>query len=191
MSYGGAIMPKVLVTYASEHGATAEIAQTIARVMRQFDLDVTSHRIESIKDGIFIYDAVILGSAVYLGDWLEEAQIFLKHYKHSLVKVPVWLFSSGPTGEGDAIELVNGIIVPDSIREIVEFIDPREVKIFHGKIDLRRLPKTDRLIIKAADTPRGDYRDWKAIKQWAMEVSRALTVQSLAIKPKSAIIKPD
>jgi menaquinone-dependent protoporphyrinogen oxidase len=184
-------MSKVLVTYASEHGATAEIAQTIARVMRQFDLDVTSRRIEAINDGIATYDAVILGSAVYLGDWLEEAQGFLKRYKRHLTNIPVWLFSSGPTGEGDVLELVNHIIVPEPIRELVDFIEPREVKVFHGKIDLRRLPKNERLMIKAAGVPRGDYRDWEAIKQWAMDVSRALTVQSLSIQPKPAIIKTD
>jgi menaquinone-dependent protoporphyrinogen oxidase len=183
-------MPKVLVTYASEHGATAEMAQTIARVMRQFDLDVTSRRIEGIND-ITMYDAIILGSAVYLGDWLEEAQIFLERYQHSLAKIPLWLFSSGPTGEGNAVELVNGIIVPDSIRELVEFIQPREVRVFHGKIDLRRLPKNERLIIKTAGVPRGDYRDWDAIKQWAMDVSRALTVQSLVSSPESALTVAD
>lgn len=184
-------MPKVLVTYASEHGATAEIAQTIARVMRQFDLDVTSRRIESIDNDVTNYDAVILGSAVYLGDWLEEAQVFLKRHQEKLSQIHVWLFSSGPTGDGDAVELMDGIIIPDSMSELVDNIRPREIKAFHGKIDLRRLPKNERAIIKAAGVPRGDYRDWDDIKHWAMEVSRALTVQSLMTQPVTALSKSD
>lgn len=184
-------MTKILVTYASEHGATAEIAQTIARVMRQFDLDVTSRRIESISSDIAVYEAVVLGTAVYLGDWLEEAQAFLKRYQKDLAQIPVWIFASGPTGEGDAFELVNGLAIPESVQELVKFIQPREVKVFHGKIDLRRLPKNERLIIKKAGTPRGDYRDWDDIKQWAMQISRALTVQSLMTAPETALSKFD
>jgi menaquinone-dependent protoporphyrinogen IX oxidase len=33
-------MKRVLVTYASKHGATAEIAETIAEKLREFDLVV-------------------------------------------------------------------------------------------------------------------------------------------------------
>lgn len=184
-------MTKILVTYASEHGATAEIAQTIARVMRQFDLDVTSRRIESVQTDIDMYEAVILGSAIYLGEWLEEASAFLRRYQKDLAQMPVWIFASGPTGDGDALELLEGNAVPESVQELVESIQPREVKVFHGKIDLRRLPKNEQLIIKAAAVPRGDYRNWDEIKQWAMEVSRALTVQALAVAPEKAISKID
>lgn len=184
-------MPGVLVTYASKHGATAEIAQTIARVMRQFDLEVTSHRIEQVNKDISNYDALVLGSAVYFGDWLEEARIFIKQHQQTLAHIPVWLFASGPTGEDDAFALVNGTVIPDSIRESVDFIQPREVKIFHGKIDLRRLPGDERQIIKAARVPRGDFRDWDEIKQWAMGISRALTVQSLITSPERAMTASD
>ena len=185
--YGGVIMPKVLVTYASEHGATAEIAQTIARVMRQFDLDVTSQRVEAIKDKIEQFDVVLVGSAVYLGDWLENAKDFLAQHKDCLMNKQVWLFSSGPTGEGEALELVNGVSIPESMNELVEIINPREVKVFHGKIDLRRLPQNERHIIKTANVPRGDYRDWDAIRQWAMDISRSLTVNAITVQGETAL----
>lgn len=172
-------MTKVLVTYASEHGGTAQIAQTIAKVLRQFNLEVTSRRMEEI-DNLGVYEAIVLGSAVYLGDWLPEAQKFLNKYQKQLAQVPLWLFSSGPTGSDDPVKLLNGELVPPALADLVESIHPREIRVFHGKIDLRRLPPKDREIIKAAGVPRGDYRDWASIKLWATEISRALTIHALS-----------
>jgi menaquinone-dependent protoporphyrinogen oxidase len=171
-------MTKVLVTYASEHGGTAQIAQAIAKVLRQFDLEVTAKRmneIESLAD----YGAVVLGSAIYVGDWLPEAHKFLEKHQVTLSEKPLWLFSSGPTGTGDALSLLDGALVPLSLEELVGFIHPREIRVFHGKIDLRRLPPNEREMIKAANVPRGDYRNWEAIKRWATEISQALSIHAI------------
>jgi menaquinone-dependent protoporphyrinogen oxidase len=183
-------MVKVLVTYASEHGGTAQIAQTISHVLRQFEIEVSSKRIEDVT-GIADYDAVIFGSAIYLGEWLPEAQRFLKHYQRALAEVPLWIFSSGPTGEGDPHKLLDGALVPAEMQELVKQIKPREIQVFHGKIDLRRLPPNQREIIKAAAVPRGDYRDWAAIKQWANDISQALTNHSIIKAPQSALMNPE
>jgi menaquinone-dependent protoporphyrinogen oxidase len=178
-------MTKVLVTYASEHGGTAQIAQTIAKVLRQFDLDVTAKRMDSIET-IADYEAVVLGSAIYVGDWLPEAQKFLEKHHVVLSEKPLWLFSSGPTGTGDALSLLDGALVPPALEELVASIHPREICVFHGKIDLRRLAPQERELIKAANVPRGDYRDWEAIKRWATEISRALTIQAIT-KPSLVV----
>jgi menaquinone-dependent protoporphyrinogen oxidase len=171
-------MTKVLVTYASEHGGTAQIAQTIAKVLRQFDLEVTAKRMDAI-DSLADYEAIVLGSAIYVGDWLPEAQKFLEKHQARLAELPLWLFSSGPTGAGDPVSLLDGALVPPSLEKLIDTIKPREIRVFHGKIDLRRLPPKEREFIKVANVPRGDYRDWEAIKRWATEISRALTVHSL------------
>jgi menaquinone-dependent protoporphyrinogen oxidase len=44
------------------------------------------------------YDAVVLGSAVYLGNWMKPAKEFAVREAAALAAVPVWLFSSGPIG---------------------------------------------------------------------------------------------
>jgi len=54
------------------------------------------------------YKAVILGSAVYIGRWRKEAAKFLEANEKVLAGQMVWLFSSGPTGEGDTVELLQG-----------------------------------------------------------------------------------
>ena len=45
------------------------------------------------------YDAVILGSAVYAGHWLEPAADFVRRHESQLRERPVFVFSSGPLGE--------------------------------------------------------------------------------------------
>ena len=64
---------KVLVTAATKHGATAEIAAAIGEVLGgEPGLDAAVIPPEQVAtiDG---YDAVVLGSAVYAGHWLATA----------------------------------------------------------------------------------------------------------------------
>jgi menaquinone-dependent protoporphyrinogen oxidase len=63
----------VLVTAASEHGATGEIAGAIARTLRGHDLSVALLAPQEVTD-VQEYDAVVLGSAVYAGHWLTPAK---------------------------------------------------------------------------------------------------------------------
>lgn len=60
---------KVLVTVATRHGSTAEIADVIVRVLHLRGLDADEVHPGSVHD-ISGYDAVVLGSAVYAGRWL-------------------------------------------------------------------------------------------------------------------------
>ncbi|MDQ7026619.1 MAG: flavodoxin domain-containing protein [Anaerolineae bacterium] len=171
-------MTKVLVTFASSHGATAEIAQTIGTVLRKNQLLVDVTRIEGVKD-VNQYDAIVLGSAIYTGEWMELAKAFLHEHAEILKKQYVWIFSSGPTGEGNPIELLDGVLFSLSVEEIIKQIQPRDVAVFGGKIDLRRLRKDERLIVKAANVPKGDFRNWHAIKFWAQQIADALKIVAI------------
>ncbi|MCX9078211.1 MAG: flavodoxin domain-containing protein, partial [Candidatus Methanoperedens sp.] len=67
---------KILVAYASKYGATTEIAEKIGEVLRQGGIDadvLPAERVEALN----LYDAVVLGSAVYAGQWRREAILFL------------------------------------------------------------------------------------------------------------------
>ena len=56
----------ILVTAASAHGATQEIAEAIAAALRRRGLDVALLTPDDVHD-VEMYDAVVLGSAVYAG----------------------------------------------------------------------------------------------------------------------------
>ena len=89
---------RVLVTAASSHGATTNIASVIGGTLHVHGLEVDVVPLADVKtlDG---YDAVILGSGVYTGHWLREALTFARRHRKQLAQKPVWLFSSGPIGD--------------------------------------------------------------------------------------------
>src|ERR671935_1098993 len=89
---------KVLVTAATRHGATGEIAQAIGEALRDQGLDPTVIPAEQV-DTVDGYDAVVLGSAVYAGHWLKPAKELVRRCSPALAARPVWLFSGGPVGD--------------------------------------------------------------------------------------------
>ena len=92
-------MTRVQVVYASRHGGTEGIATRIADVLRaRGDEVVTKDAAKNpVSEG---FDAYVVGSGVYLGKWLPEGIAFVEHNLRVLAAKPVWLFSSGPVGEG-------------------------------------------------------------------------------------------
>src|SRR5690606_5863045 len=171
-----AIMPhKVLVTYASKHNSTSEIASTIGAVLQKSDdLEVDIRAVELVED-VVPYSAVVLGSSVYAGQWHSSAANFLKRHEQKLAKRLVWLFSSGPTGTGDPSTLMDGWKLPQSLEPLVERIQPQGIALFHGKLDPASLSYLERLLIKGVRAPVGDFRDWDMIREWAAEIACVIT----------------
>lgn len=110
---------KILVAYATKYGSTAEIAQKIGEVLINSGLDADILPVDRVRD-LDLYKAVVLGSAVYIGQWRKEAAKFLKSNEKKLINKVVWLFSSGPAGVGDPVELMNGWRFPAGLQPIAD-----------------------------------------------------------------------
>ncbi len=164
---------KVLVAYASKHGSTAEIAKKIGEVLAGAGLDVEVQPVKKVK-ALDPYQAVIVGSAVYIGMWQKSAVRFVKANESKLADLKVWIFSSGPTGEGDPVELLKGWKLPKKVEPIAESIKPRDVAVFHGNVDPDRLSGLENSMIKQVNAPTGDFRDWSMITGWAEGVAAEL-----------------
>ena len=63
---------QVPVAYATKHGATVEIASKIGQVVHSNGLKAEVVQAGQINN-IHPYDAVVLGSAMYAGQWRSEA----------------------------------------------------------------------------------------------------------------------
>jgi menaquinone-dependent protoporphyrinogen oxidase len=164
---------KILVAYATKYGATAEIAQRIGQVLKETGFLVDVRPVESVRD-LTAYSAVVLGSAVYIGRWRKEAFKFLQTNETVLAEKPVWLFSSGPTGEGDPVELTRGWRFPEKLQPIADRITPRDIAVFHGAVDVSKLNIIEKWAIKNVKAPVGDFRDWEAITSWATSIAAVL-----------------
>lgn len=163
----------VLVAYGSKHGMTAEIAERIGKVLRQegLEVDVAPAGRAGHPSG---YRAVVLGAGVYAGMWRREAANYLKAHEAELMKIPVWLFSSGPTGTGEMEKLLSGWKFPAGLRPVAERIKPREIVVFRGAFDAAKAGFFERWIMKKVKAETGDFRDWQAIESWAGEIAGAL-----------------
>ncbi len=166
-------MSKVLVAYASKYGATAEMADALAKMLVSVEVDAEAHAMHTVDD-LAPYTAVVAGSSIYIGQWLPEGETFLKTFKDELAARPVWLFSSGPTGDGDPEVLLGGWRFPDNLQPLAEYVKPVEVKLFHGYINVKRLNLGERLLVKAMRGSTGDYRDWEQLRIWAKSIADQL-----------------
>jgi menaquinone-dependent protoporphyrinogen oxidase len=167
--------PRVLVVVASKHGATAEIGQALARDLaaaadgRRSDLTAVAIQARQQPDPA-PYDAVVLGSAVYAGSWLEAAREYAARHAEALRDRPVWLFSSGPIGAPP--------FPPDQpydVSAVTDLTGARGHRVFPGRLDLARLSFGERAMATAMRAPVGDFRDWAAVRTWAAEIAAAVT----------------
>ncbi|MEV4624220.1 flavodoxin domain-containing protein [Asanoa sp. NPDC049573] len=162
---------KVLVTAASKHGSTFEIAMALGDEIRSRGHDTTVRQLPGGDvDG---YDAVVLGSAVYVGRWMKEATDFVRRHAPALRQRRVWLFSSGPVGdlprpEEPAVD----------VSEVLRSTAAAGHAVFAGRLDRDVLTFGEKAIVLALHAPQGDFRDWTAIREWAAFVATDLRSSS-------------
>jgi menaquinone-dependent protoporphyrinogen oxidase len=163
---------RVLVSAAGRHGATEEIAAAIGRALVEGGLDADVRPVERVLD-VEPYDAVVLGSAIYYGKWVEPARRFLERHAGELSARPVWLFSSGPLG--DPLRPAEG--QPVDAAELVAAVGAREHRLFAGRLERGRLGLRERAVVRAVGAAEGDFRDWAAIAEWAAGISATLRAE--------------
>ena len=163
----------VLVAYASKYGATKEIAEKIGQVLKDAGFIIDVLPADKVTD-LDPYKAVILGSAVYIGGWRKQAARFLKANEKALAEKMVWLFSSGPTGQGDPVELVKGWRFPKALQHIADRVKPRDIVLFQGAAFPEKLSAISRWMMRKVKAPLGDFRDWNAITVWAATIADKL-----------------
>ena len=160
---------KALVAVASRHGSTREIAKAIADELRAMGI-ATDLREAAAVDQLDGYDAVILGSAVYMGRWMSEAKAFANRHRSRLAALPVWLFSSGPLGQEETPQGAD----PFDLGAMQEATGAREHVVFAGSLDPQTAGFFERFIIKRVHAPYGDFRDWEKVRAWARPIGEAL-----------------
>ena len=161
-------MIRVLVTVASKHGATEEIGAAIAAALTEEGIESEVQPPERVTalDG---FDAVVVGSGVYAGHWLEAAKRFIERHEAALRQRPVWLFSSGPLGDPLA-----PIAEPVDVAPLVEMTAARGHRVFAGKLAREELGFGERALVTMVRAPYGDFRSWPEIAEWAHEIAASV-----------------
>ncbi|HKN81421.1 MAG TPA: flavodoxin domain-containing protein [Actinomycetota bacterium] len=165
----------VLVTYATKHGSTREIAEAIATTLVDRGIPTEVLSVGAVAE-VGRYDAVVLGSALYVGRWLKEATEFARRHRDPLNERPLWLFSSGPLGT----QVVDAEEQPRELAELRETLEPRDHRLFYGALTRDALGFGERMVVKAVKAPEGDFRDWDEIRAWAATIADELARDSAA-----------
>ncbi len=161
---------RVLVITASKYGATQEIGETVAEELRRggHEASAADAKDQGATD-IAAHDAVVIGSAVYAGHWIDSAKRLVQDHSEDLRSRPVWLFSSGPVGEPP-----KPAEDPADAEPMIEATGAIEHRVFSGKLDRSELRFADRAIAAALRAPEGDFRDFDEIREWASRISETL-----------------
>jgi menaquinone-dependent protoporphyrinogen oxidase len=166
---------RVLVTAATRHGATGEIADALATGLERRGIAADSISMADVH-ALHGYDAVVLGSAVYLGHWLAPAREFAHRHATRLREIPVWLFSSGPLGPPGR-ELPPG--EPNEAGELAAATGARDHVVFAGRLARDELELAERVAVRMVHAPYGDSRDWASIDAFAGEIAEALSADGV------------
>jgi menaquinone-dependent protoporphyrinogen oxidase len=157
---------RVLVTFASKHGSTREVAQRIAARLDELGAPTDVRPMSEVEE-LNGYDGVVIGSSVYFGHWMKEATAFVERIRPMLTGRSIWLFSTGPLRD-------QGATNPPEIAGLAAALPIVEHRLFGGAMSKSRLSFLERTIVKGVRAPFGDFRDWKEIDAWAATIAQQL-----------------
>lgn len=160
-------MIKVLVTYASTHGSTQEVAEVVAGSLREHDLSVDLQPMRNVRV-VDVYDAVVLGAPLYMFHLHKDALHFLVKFQSALSNgKPSVIFAGGPTEKADEQEFQE--VRKQLDQELAKFpwFSPKNIEVIGGKLDPANLRFPWNLLPALKQHPPVDKRDWVKIHAWA------------------------
>jgi menaquinone-dependent protoporphyrinogen oxidase len=167
---------QVLVTYATQTGTTAGVAEAIAKTLAENGVQVELLPMKEVTN-LSPYRAVVAGSAIQGSNWLPEAMEFVRTHRAELARRPFAAFLVCMTlamTKGDHREHVKEFMQP--VRALVR---PVSEGYFAGALDISKVPSwRDRLGFRISVAlgvwKEGDHRDWEAIRTWVEDLKPLL-----------------
>jgi menaquinone-dependent protoporphyrinogen oxidase len=197
-------MSRILVTFATMAGSTAETAQAVAEEIFRSGAEVDVlplHEVRTLEG----YDGVVLGAPMIMG-WHRDAQRFLKKHRAALERIPlaVFVLAMSLTGDKNSTTGANfgGAEVcvdeklptppkkPGSLsfkerytslgnylRPIFKAAHPVSVGVFGGRLEFGRLKWWAILFASLIiQAAPGDRRNWPVLRAWAAGLPEKLSI---------------
>jgi menaquinone-dependent protoporphyrinogen oxidase len=131
---------RIVVVHASEFGSTADVAEAIGATLREGGAAVDVQPVVNIND-VRRYDAVIIGSAIYNGRWLPEAENFVRFHAATLSRIPVAYFCVSATMREDTPEnRAAARSFLDPVLAAAPEVRPVAIGLFAGRVETHGLP---------------------------------------------------
>jgi menaquinone-dependent protoporphyrinogen IX oxidase len=192
---------RVLVVYATRHGSTTKVAETVAEELRTagHEADVRTVGDAATTAG---YDAVVIGGPMIFG-WHKEALAYVKARRDALAHVPVAYFVTAASLTEDGADAVDGVPIykdswlakkpgnPDKLSYRQRYarpshylgdilkdtapVRPRQAAFFAGALDLTKMSLFAKLFVMLViGASPGDGRHWDAVREWSRGLPAAL-----------------
>ena len=164
------MLNRILVTFASRAGSTAEVAEAIGRTLAEGGAQVDVIPMNEVKD-FSTYRAVVAGSAIRASKWLPEATQFIQAHRSVLAQKQFAIFTVCITMAMKNAERYRPGVAA-WVAPVRALVRPLDEGFFAGMLDFSKLPfNWDTLMLRLTVAlgifPRGDHRDWNAIHNWA------------------------
>ncbi|MEL6148865.1 MAG: flavodoxin domain-containing protein [Chloroflexota bacterium] len=185
---------KLLVTYASPHGSTAEVATFAGHLLNAYDVEIDVKHADEVTD-VSAYDAFILGSAVHASMWLPSISRLMFRFEKELSQKPIYLFMMCiiVLEEGGREKALETFVWKEALERLNLSRD--NIEVFAGRLDWSQTSGDERWMISTRyegnELPgrnQADYRDWQAIAAWFHKIANDL---ELPINLSEAPIAPD
>lgn len=175
---------RILVTAATRHGASREIATIVAGILEDAGIEADVRESDDVMS-LAGYDGVIMGSAVYMGRWLDAARQVVERCHGEFAGRSVWLFSCGPVGEpakpdGEPADIA-------AIRAATGAIEHR---LFPGRLVKSELGFSEKVVVAGVRAQYGDYRPWDEIMTWARGIANRIRAADLAATLDTPVAEP-
>jgi len=170
----------ILVCYATSYGSTQQVAEFIAKVLKNRGALVDIINIRTITQ-LENYDAVFIGSAIQFDAWMPVARNLVKNNTALFKKIPVaYYFNCMTLAKRNEKTLAQANKYAESVRLLNPEIHPVSVGQFAGAIKFSVLPVYLKLLfyflLKFVGLKEGDYRDWNEIKIWTNETAEKMFI---------------
>ena len=198
-------MKRILVTYATMAGSTAEVAAVVAEELGARGVAVAVRPLAEVEN-LDAYDGVVLGAPMIMG-WHRAARRFLRRQRRALAQkplalfvlamslteteetgadgVPVYVDEKLPTAPADPERLSlreRFTRLPGYLRPILRAARPHRpasIGVFGGRLEYGRLPWWGVLFAMViVRVPAGERRNWEAIRAWAAGLPEAMGVKA-------------
>lgn len=160
--------PNILVTYATRSGATQEVAQAVAEVLRTLNLPVDFHPAAGVPSAE-PYTAVVICVALYAGRLHKDVRRFLSAQRTTLTKLPVALFVLGPVQKEEKDWIGARQQLEKELRKF-PWLSPVAQHIVGGRFDPSRLGFPFKLVPALRKVPASDVLDWNLIRDSAAQL---------------------
>ncbi|HUK85095.1 MAG TPA: flavodoxin domain-containing protein [Candidatus Acidoferrum sp.] len=181
---------KTLIVYGSRYGATAGTAEEIAKTLREdgFDVRVANLKEEKIKN-ISEYELIVVGSGMALGNWVNEAEDFVKNFQKNFdnKKLAIFISSLKPVeekaGKTAAVTRTRKIGLDEKILKY--HLKPIMVGFFGGVLDYNKMSFLTRKAMEVGYKSQlqkygfnegepgiYDLHNWDEIRSWTRELAQ-------------------